>query len=108
MTETKDSYNGWSNYATWRINLEIVDGIQWSADEVTFEDVSSLREYIKDQVETCVLEQGDARQSLVLDYAQAFLAEVNYHEIAEKVAEDHPSLITGKDTQDGEVLEDNS
>ena len=21
-------YNGWTNYATWRINLEIIDGIE--------------------------------------------------------------------------------
>ena len=24
----KEKYNGWTNYATWRINLEIIDGIE--------------------------------------------------------------------------------
>ena len=23
----KETYNGWTNYATWRINLEIFDGL---------------------------------------------------------------------------------
>ena len=22
-------YNGWTNYATWRVNLEIIDGHDW-------------------------------------------------------------------------------
>ena len=24
----KEKHNGWTNYATWRINLEIIDGIE--------------------------------------------------------------------------------
>lgn len=103
MTQ-KETHNGWTNYATWRVNLEIVDGTTWNSDDTTFEDIHSLKEYIKDFVETCVLEQGDSKQSLLLDYATAFLSDVNYYEIAQSVAESNPSLITGKDTQDGELL----
>ena len=22
-------HNGWTNYATWRVNLEIIDGYDW-------------------------------------------------------------------------------
>ena len=25
---TDNTYNGWSNYETWRVNLEIFDGLQ--------------------------------------------------------------------------------
>ncbi len=100
----KETYNGWSNYATWRINLEIVDGIYWSDKDTTFEDIASLTLYLKDTVETCVIGDGPDSTNLVVDYAKAFIDEVNYFEIAQKVAEDHPSLITGKDTQDGEEL----
>ena len=24
-----DRHNGWTNYATWRVNLEIIDGYDW-------------------------------------------------------------------------------
>ena len=27
MNDTK--YNGWTNYATWRVNLEMIDGSDW-------------------------------------------------------------------------------
>ena len=30
MNKTDNTYNGWSNYATWRVNLEIFDGGEWS------------------------------------------------------------------------------
>jgi hypothetical protein len=28
MSDTK--YNGWTNYATWRVNLEMFDGANWN------------------------------------------------------------------------------
>lgn len=71
---TKRPYNGWNNYATWRINLEIFDGIQedWDAEKC------------KDYVEE-ILEQSP---KLALDYARAFLRQVDYREIAEHINED--------------------
>ena len=26
MNTTDNTYNGWTNYATWRVNLELFDG----------------------------------------------------------------------------------
>ena len=26
---TDKTYNGWTNYATWRVNLEVFDGGDW-------------------------------------------------------------------------------
>ena len=75
------NYNGWTNYATWRINLEIFDGIDpremgWhNLDKWDFAD--ALREQAKDIIEM------DVREGLALDYARAFLADVNWHEIAD-------------------------
>lgn len=106
MSDKKETYNGWSNYATWRVNLEIVDGYHWSSDEVTFKDIGSLKEYIKDFVESCIENECVENTSLTYSYAIAFISDVNYHEIAEYVIENYPSLITGKDTQDGEALTD--
>jgi hypothetical protein len=65
------TYNGWTNYATWRVNLEMFDGSDqfWSAD--------SAREYVEEIIIDSTPE-GVAR-----DYALAFLSDVNWVEIAE-------------------------
>jgi len=63
-------YNGWTNYATWRVNLEMFDGSGdvWTAD--------SAKEWVQEVIESTTTE-GVAR-----DYAMAFIDEVNWHEIA--------------------------
>ena len=74
-------YNGWkgngtksSAYATWRVNLEIVDGL----DLDLWDDPSSLQ----DMVEEIVLHDVD-KDSLAASYALAFLDDVNWQEIYE-------------------------
>ena len=64
------TYNGWTNYATWRVNLEMFDGSEdtWTAD--------SAKEWVQEVIESTTTE-GVAR-----DYAMAFVDEVNWHEIA--------------------------
>jgi hypothetical protein len=75
----KQTYNGWTNYATWRVNLEMFDGSEsfWSAD--------SAREFVEEIICESTPE-GVAR-----DYALAFLADVNWHEIAEHYTETEES-----------------
>ena len=71
-------YNGWSNYATWRINLEIIGDIEFD------EQVSA--DYLQEIVYDCVFGGRDfSGLSLVKDYALAFLRDVNYYEIAEAI-----------------------
>jgi len=72
-----ERHNGWTNYATWRVNLEIIDGIDWYECEHVDAD------YVKELVEDIVFSQHE--ESLMSDYANAFLSEVNYHEIAEHI-----------------------
>jgi hypothetical protein len=74
------TYNGWTNYATWRINLEVFDGMHSDIDgeKVTAE---SCEDYAKEVLS----ENGEG---LALDYAMAFLANVNWHEIAGHLNED--------------------
>lgn len=86
MTNT---HNGWTNYATWRINLEIMDGYDWS-DFMPYNDLTALADEIKSMVEETVLNDGEG---LCADYAQAFLNEVNYYEIARCAVEDYPELL---------------
>lgn len=70
------SYNGFTNYATWRVHNDITSAIVWEYDEmITFE---LLEEIIK----ATVFDNSGA-DDLVLDYTMAFLNNVNYHELAE-------------------------
>lgn len=75
-------YNGWTNYATWRINLEIIDGIEI--------DTIICAEYIKEYVEDVVFGQYELGNGshLVEDYARAFVSEVNFYEIAQSINEE--------------------
>ena len=74
------SYNGWTNYATWRVNLEIFDGIDPSEMDWhkldRFDLADALQEYAAE-----VVTMGAS--GLALDYAVAFMADVNFREIAD-------------------------
>jgi hypothetical protein len=72
-------YNGWSNYATWRVNLEILGDIEFDAPV----NVDQLKEIVED----CVFSNYEMKNGshLVEDYSRAFLSEVNYYEIAETI-----------------------
>jgi len=73
-------YNGWTNYATWRVNLEIIDGIEF--------EVKMCAEDIKEIVEDVVFSQYDGMNSLMYDYARAFISQVNFYKIAESINEE--------------------
>ncbi len=78
MSDNK--YNGWTNYATWRVNLEILSDIE-------FEETENINvDYLKEIVEDIVFSQHE--ESLMSDYAHAFLSEVNYHEILESILDE--------------------
>ena len=78
----KKEYNGWTNYATWRVNLEIIDGIEI--------DTIICAEYIKEYIEDVVFGQYELSNGshLVEDYARAFVSEVNFYEIAQSINEE--------------------
>ena len=80
LAESKDeTYNGWTNYATWRVNLEIFDG--FDTDGVEYD-----ADMCEDFVETILFEEQEV-SPLLMGYAGAFLADVNWHEIADAINE---------------------
>ena len=81
---TEKTYNGWTNYATWRVNLEICDDLcnGWYAERETFEDVYELSKSLQEDAELIVSGYEEFPESLTLDYARAFLSDVNWYEIA--------------------------
>ena len=86
------TYNGWSNYPTWRINLEILGDIQWDEyEEFEMIDEDTLKEY----VENAVFDNYSGNMGLMEDYARAFLANVNYREILDSILENEN--LTGSD-----------
>jgi hypothetical protein len=109
-TEKDTTYNGWSNYATWRINLEIFDGVSLDdfsgvVDKFTEEEdgemaertiicepyvfASQLSNYAEEIIFQGVGYDERRPSNLMEDYARAFLQDVNYIEIAEHMIEDY-------------------
>ena len=87
MQDTK--YNGWTNYATWRVNLEIFDGFDpydYFTDANGEFDPGELAGNLKEFADEFVI--GDAR-GLMSDYARAFLSDVNWREIAEHMVSEY-------------------
>ena len=78
----KEKHNGWTNYATWRINLEVIDGIEF--------EVKTCAATIQEIVEDVVFSQHELGNGshLVEDYARAFVSEVNFYEIAQSINEE--------------------
>ena len=78
MEENK-KYNGWTNFSTWKVNLEILSDMEW-------EETTSA-EALKDLVEEIVFGDSDIN-TLQSGYANAFLSEVNYYELSNSINED--------------------
>jgi hypothetical protein len=79
------TYNGWTNYATWRVALELVDNGYYS-EEYRDLEASDLADVIEENIKEFI-EQGNegASSGYVLDFAMSFLSDVNWYEIAEHV-----------------------
>lgn len=74
-----NKYNGWTNYATWRINLEMFDG---GYEILKGYDANDLKEV----VEEMLVQDND--NATTLSYAMAFISDVNWYEIAQHINEE--------------------
>jgi len=83
------TYNGWTNYATWRVNLELFDSFdprEYFTDGNGKLDKSELADNLMCWADEAVI---GGHASLLADYARAFPLEVNWHEIAEHMVADY-------------------
>lgn len=80
------TYNGWTNYATWRVNLEVFDDFR-VMDEELMDDVYGLGQYLRETAEVYI-EDSSTEDGLARDYALAFLSDVNWYEIAKHMIDD--------------------
>jgi hypothetical protein len=87
---TDNTYNGWTNYETWRVRLEFFDGFDardlMTEEKDPYEVGLYLKEYVTDYLEM----EG---KGLSLDYALAFIQNVNWREIAKDMLERYESEI---------------
>ena len=81
---TDNTYNGWTNYATWRVALEIFDGLDpmefWGLERETLTE--SELAFILEEHAVEVVFEGSTQRNLADSYAEAFLSDVNWYEIA--------------------------
>ena len=80
-TTTDTRYNGWTNYATWRVMLEMFDGYDSDGEWMTGEAVEDMAD------EWLTMDLPHGSRYLVVDYARAFLADVDWDEIAAAINE---------------------
>lgn len=80
---TENKYNGWTNYATWRIALELFDTLP--IEDLSELDTYEASEYMKDLAEEIVLNSS----TLLEAYAFAFLSNVNWYEVAQSKKEEY-------------------
>ena len=76
------SYNGWTDYPTWRIKTDLFDNIEFT-EPITADDLIEMAEEIV--FDNYEMKQGSHN---VEDYARVFLAMANYQEIADTINED--------------------
>lgn len=69
-----NTYNGWTNWETWKTHLEILDGYEW-ADPDTLRDI--VEDIMLDGVDNPTAE----------GVIHMFISEVNFHEISEHLKE---------------------
>ncbi len=73
-------HNGYSNYATWRVQLEILDGIEWESP-VNADDLELI-------VEEIVFDNAVEKDCLAAGFARSFLGDVNYYELERMINEE--------------------
>ena len=87
-----EKHNGWTNYATWRVGLEIINdmslddfGVEYDEEDNNTIDTSDLADAMRDYVQEHIEETSEG---VAKDYALAFLSDVNWCELAEHMIQE--------------------
>ena len=109
---TQDNkYNGWTNYATWRVNLEMFD--EFDMPEYyqtymlrTYEFSKFLEEYADEILSAD--QKGLDNECFALSYARAFMDEVNWYEIANHLIQDYENELNAINENTREDYDENT
>lgn len=89
------TYNGWTNYATWRVNLEMFDGLEheemFDLDQEAYDLGHDLKAYAEELIDMSFSDPN--APILARDYALAFLSDVNWYEIAKHMIADYADEV---------------
>lgn len=93
----RGTYNGWANYETWRVNMEMLDGMTpedfgYDKHMLDIDDYASV-EKLAGVLEMHVGDLVEMQSSgFALDLAQEFLVRVDWEEIAEHMIYDYANV----------------
>jgi hypothetical protein len=80
--DNTERHNGWRNYETWRVYLEVFDGLDIREHFPTAPAPRELAEWASDYADNAVTNFGEL-DGLAVDYARAFLQRVDWREVAD-------------------------
>jgi hypothetical protein len=82
-----EKYNGWTNYWTWKWNLELIDGnfIREMIEEGNYTNIYDLSQYLKEEATELLSIESPA--GWIDGFMTAVLSEIDWYEIAENVAD---------------------
>lgn len=75
----KNKYNGWTNYPTWKVSLEILGDINWIEGPCE-PTIANLKKLIKE-----IVFKNEDKYGVANNYAREFLKEINYSEILQHI-----------------------
>lgn len=78
-----EKYNGWTNYATWKVNLEIFADYELNEYEQSM-DIIDLAKIFENMVDE-ILTSDTGYNSLAYNYATAFIAGIDVYKIAQSL-----------------------
>ena len=95
---TQKTYNGWTNYETWRVSLEFFSDIEEEELKEMFGNnpkeipLCDVEGYLEDIVLETI--NNDAKEnSIAHSYACAFIDTVNWYEIAEHLYKQYEETL---------------
>ena len=84
MSIDKTEHNGWTNYATWKVNLELFDGYELTEEKGLIDLEQELR-----FLALSYIDEAMPDNTLASGWAMAFLQEVDYYMIAKRIIENY-------------------
>lgn len=91
-----NKFNGWTNYATWYVNLHLFDGFDpqeinfmGDKDDWKFNLAEKLAEYAE---EVIIYTHEKVENTLLEDVARSFLSDVDWRQIAQHLLDAHAEV----------------
>ena len=97
-------YNGWTNYATWLVNLHF-ENLDFTdeVDSGVFDDMSKddircyVASWIQELVESYLEERLDTNDSFVIDVINSTINDADWHDIADNYVDDILDAVKDKE-----------